>query len=75
MKAPTNVISPSAIPMKPKLASTQDVKCTQRTAMEPYIPASPFREGSSAKPSEKQSTTTSILAFFQRFFRICSVPL
>lgn len=75
MKAPTNLISPSAVPMKPKLASTQDVKCTQRAAIEHYIPASPFQEGPSAKPLEKQSTTTFILAFFQLFSHICSVPL
>lgn len=71
MKALTNFISPSAVPVKPKLASTQDAKCTQRAAMEPYIPASPFREGPSAKPLEKQSTTF-ILAFFQLFSHICS---
>lgn len=74
MKAPTNFISPSAVPMKLKLASTQDVKCTQRAAMEPYTPASSFREGPSAKPLEKQSTT-SILAFFQLCSQLCSVPL
>lgn len=66
---------PSVLPMKPQLASTQDVKCTQRAAMEPDIPASPFQKERSAKPLEKQSTATFILAFSQLFFHICSVPL
>jgi len=30
MKAPTNLISPSAVPTKLKLASTRDAKCTHR---------------------------------------------